>query len=190
MANHVCPWYLAYTFDNFTRKMIHPPEKVFGPYLSPAAKILDIGPGLGFSSISMARLIGSEGRVYAVDIQEKMLRRLEARAKKADMDSRIETRLCSRDSLGVDDLRGRMDFVNAFWMVHEVPDQEGLFRQIHDSLRNGGGVLISEPRFHVSDSFFKETVDMVEKIGFSISARPFIVFSRAVFMTKDEPGAA
>ena len=31
--HHICPWWLAYTFDNALRRLIHPPQKVLAPYV-------------------------------------------------------------------------------------------------------------------------------------------------------------
>ncbi|MFH1136416.1 MAG: methyltransferase domain-containing protein [Pseudomonadota bacterium] len=189
MADHVCPWYLAYTFDNIGRKLVHPPDRVFGPHLFQGATVLDVGPGLGFSSISMAGLIGPTGRVIAVDLQQKMLDRLNKRAEKAGVAARIETRRCGPASLGVDDLKGRVDFANAFWMVHEVPDQPGLLAQIHQALAGPGRLLLVEPRFHVSEGDFVKTIDLAREAGFTPDHRPAVTFSRAVLLKKDEAAA-
>jgi ubiquinone/menaquinone biosynthesis C-methylase UbiE len=79
---------------------------------------MDIGCGMGFCSIAMARMVGNEGKVISVDLQQKMLDVLLKRARKAGVAERIETHRCEADSLGVDTA---VDFVLAFMMVHEVP---------------------------------------------------------------------
>ena len=40
-ANHVCPWWLAYTFDNPVRKLFHQPSKIFGSYIEKGMKVVD-----------------------------------------------------------------------------------------------------------------------------------------------------
>ena len=32
-GEHVCPWWLAYTFDNPLRRLVHNPEKMLGKYI-------------------------------------------------------------------------------------------------------------------------------------------------------------
>jgi predicted O-methyltransferase YrrM len=67
---------------------------------------------MGYFTIDMARLAGAGGRVIAVDLQEQMLSRVRSRAKRADLDDRIETLRCETDSLGVASL---VDFALMFW---------------------------------------------------------------------------
>jgi cyclopropane fatty-acyl-phospholipid synthase-like methyltransferase len=38
---------------------------MLGPYVKPGMTVLDVGCGMGFFSIGMARMVGDEGRVIA-----------------------------------------------------------------------------------------------------------------------------
>lgn len=60
---HVCPWWLCFTFDNVFRKLFHDPEKILSPYVNEGDTALDIGPGMGYFSIPLARLVGSKARL-------------------------------------------------------------------------------------------------------------------------------
>jgi 2-polyprenyl-3-methyl-5-hydroxy-6-metoxy-1,4-benzoquinol methylase len=60
--------------------------------------------------------------MVAVDIQSKMLEVLRRRAQRAGLLDRLDTRLIKYNDLGIKDLKGKVDFVLAFAMVHEVPD--------------------------------------------------------------------
>ena len=57
----VCPWWLAYTFDNRLRRLLYKPEMVLKPYVNPGMTLLDLGCGMGFFSIAMASLAGDTG---------------------------------------------------------------------------------------------------------------------------------
>ena len=83
--------------------------------------VLEPGPGMGFFTLPMSRMVGSAGRIVAIDIQAKMLESLRRRAMKAGTLERIDTRLAQPGSLGIGDLNDRVDFVLAFFMVHEMP---------------------------------------------------------------------
>jgi hypothetical protein len=41
--DHVCPWWLAYSFDNRLRRWIHRPELLLGPYVRRGMTVLDLG---------------------------------------------------------------------------------------------------------------------------------------------------
>jgi 2-polyprenyl-3-methyl-5-hydroxy-6-metoxy-1,4-benzoquinol methylase len=144
--------------------------------------VLEIGPGMGFFSIPMARLVGENGRVVAVDIQEKMLRALERRATKSGVRERIGTRLCDTGSFGISDLAGQVDFALLFAVVHEVPDPERLWREVAGTLKKGALVLFSEPKRPVSEEEFRKSVDQSELSGLRIVRYPRIWKSRSVLL--------
>ena len=89
--NHVCPWWLAYTFDNPVRKLFHQPPKILGPYIKKGMRVMDVGCGMGFFSIGMAKMVGAEGKVFSIDLQQKMLEITLKRAKRAGLAERISS---------------------------------------------------------------------------------------------------
>jgi len=177
---HVCPWWCCYTFDNFLRKLFHDPEKILRPYVAVGNTVLDIGPGMGYFSIPLARMVGEEGKVIAVDVQPEMLKVLQKRAKKAGVEHQITPHLCKNDSLG---LNTRLDFILAFWMVHEVPDQLVFFKEIKSLLKPLGKFLLSEPILHVNQAMVEETIIKAESVGFVLKEKPKISLSRSALFT-------
>ncbi len=176
---HVCPWWLAYTFDNPIRKLFQEPRKMLGPYVKKGMHVMDVGCGMGFFSIGMAKLIGEEGRVFAIDLQPKMLETTAKRARRAGVDQRIEFHQCTPDKLGLD---AEVDFILTFYMVHEVNDQSDFFRQLQSCLRPGGRILIAEPKFHVSRAEFQKTTEIARSHGLQVCEQPSIRFSHAALL--------
>ena len=93
---HICPWWGGYFIDNPLRRLLHNPEKIVGPYVQPGMTVMDVGCGMGFFSIAMAKMVGDSGRVIAVDLQQKMLDVLRQRATKAGVADRIRLTSASR----------------------------------------------------------------------------------------------
>ncbi len=177
---HVCPWWGCFTFDNCLRKLFHNPERILRPYIPKGSTVLDIGPGMGYFSIPLARMVGETGKVIAADVQPEMLRALWMRAKRAGVEHQIITHLCKADSLG---LNTQVHFVLAFWMVHEVPNPFLLFKEIRSLLPLSGKLLLSEPILHVSQGMFEKTVKTAESCGLVLMEKPKISLSRsALFM--------
>jgi ubiquinone/menaquinone biosynthesis C-methylase UbiE len=145
MANHVCPWWLAYTFDNPLRRFFHDPEKIFFPHLKEGMTAVDFGCGMGYFSIAMAKIVGEAGRIIAVDLQQQMLDVMQRRAQKAGVAERITPVLCNSRETGV---TIPADFSLAFWMVHETPDAAIFLKQVHAILKNSGRLLLAEPKMH------------------------------------------
>ena len=142
--------------------------------------VMDFGCGMGLFTIAMARLVGENGRVIAVDLQQPMLEVLGKRAQKAGVLRCVTLRHCEADSIGVSD---SIDFALAFFSVHEVPDQRHLLAEIRDCLRDGGRLLIAEPIVHVPATAFQRTVSLAKEVGFTEKDRPGVRFSRAVLLS-------
>jgi ubiquinone/menaquinone biosynthesis C-methylase UbiE len=178
---HVCPWWGGYFIDNRFRRLLHNPQKIVGPYVKPGMTVMDVGCGMGFFSIAMAKIIGNRSLVIAVDLQQKMLDVLRKRAQRAGVADRIQLHICEQDRLGV---QTQADFALAFMMLHEVPDQRRLLTEIQSSLRPGGKLLVAEPRLHVSGKAFQQTVATAKESGFRPIGEPWVRGCRAVVFEK------
>lgn len=181
LKDEVCPWWLIWTFDNPLRKLIQKPDAILAGLIKPGDTAVDIGCGIGYFTIPIAIMAGARGKVIAVDLQDRMLAGMKKRAEKNGVAERITGLKCTPDSLGVKD---PADFVLAFYMVHEVPDQKKLFNQIVSFLKPGGRLLIVEPRMHVSEKAFDNTKNIADECGLTLKSYPAVKFSRAALFEK------
>lgn len=173
---HVCPWWLAYSFDNPLRLIFHRPDQILRPYLLEGMTAVDIGCGMGFFCIPMAVIVGEQGRVIAVDIQQKMLDVVAKRALARGVNKRISLHRCTSGSIGLD---CEADFVLTFWMAHEVPNIDQFMVQVLSLLKPGGKYLVAEPKMHVDSKGFEKISEAAASAGFQILSRPKIALSRA-----------
>lgn len=102
--------------------------QIVSPYVREGMTVLEPGPGMGFFTIPLARMVGDAGSVIAVDVQPKMIGALKRRAAKAGVRNRVDARVTSADTMGLDDVTGKVDFTLAFAVVHEFPDAQHFFR--------------------------------------------------------------
>ena len=179
--NRVCPVSIAGGLDNRLRRWIQNPRKILGPYVKEGMKVLDIGCGPGFFSIEMARLVGNSGKVIALDLQEGMLRKLSKKIQGTELEKRVTLHKCEKNSFGLSEF---FDFALAFYMVHEIPDQERFFNDIKKVLKPNGQVLIVEPPFHTSKKDFEETIRKAQDAGFSAIDRPKMFPNKAVVLLR------
>ena len=166
MAGRVCPPWIGYVLLNPIRKLFENPNKLFGEFVREGMVVLEPGCGMGFFTLPLARMVGPQGRVVAVEIQPKMLTVLKRRAQRAGLLERIELRHAEAGKLGLTDLAGKVDLSVALHMVHEVPDQGSFITQVRETLKPGGKLLIIEPKHHVSQDRFNETLAIAERHGF------------------------
>lgn len=183
MAEDVCPVWAGYWLACPIRKLWQNPENILSEYVKSGMTAVDLGSAMGFFTLPMARMVGDSGRVIAVDIQDKMLEKLQKRAKKKRLDSIIETHLAEDASLQLKQTVDRADFVLAFAVIHEVPDQERVFSELHAVLKKGGKLLFAEPGGHVSRESYDNSLQIAERVGFSIGRSLDIRGSNATELT-------
>jgi len=177
---YVCPAEFAGTLDNVIRRLVHKPKKILGPYISKGMTVLDLGCGPGYFTGELARLVGKEGTVIAADLQPKMLEKMTGKIRGTDLEKRVEAHLCQNDRVGISQ---KVDFVLAFWMIHEVPDKQGMFEELGSVLKPGGRIWIIEPKIHVTEKSFNKMITILESAGLEIIDRPKVPLSRTVLLT-------
>jgi precorrin-6B methylase 2 len=119
-----------------------PDDIVAALALTGGSRVADVGAGDGFFTIRLARAVGTEGRVLAVDIDQKVLERLKRL---------VET----HKLLNVDVIRGEptdpnlppgsLDAVLIVNAYHEMPEHASMLEQIRKALRATGRLVMVEP---------------------------------------------
>ncbi len=181
----VCPWWLGYFLVSPIRRWLgQDPVAILSPYIHEGMTALEPGPGMGFFTIPLAQMVGDTGRVIAVDLQPKMIKALKRRATKAGVANRVEGRVTSADTMGLDDIAGKVDFTLAFAVVHEFPDAQHFFNQIARASKSGSKVLLAEPRGHDKDAQFAAELNAAEKSGLQLASRPEIARSHGALLIK------
>jgi len=184
MPHRVCPWWLGYLLASPIRRLTQDPSKLVAPHVREGMTVLEPGPGMGFFTLELARRVGASGRVVAVDIQPKMLSVLERRARKAGLADRIDIRVAKPDSMPLEDLDGKADFVLAFAMVHELPDHARFFAQMAAALKPGASLFLVEPSGHVKPPEFDAELKVAANAGLALASRPTVGGSHAALLRK------
>ena len=180
-STRVCPVEKAGSLDTRIRRWFQNPRRILSPFIREGMTAVDLGCGPGFFTLDMVLLAGRSGRVIAVDLQEGMLEKVREKITGTELEERITLHKCRQETIGLDE---KIDFLLAFYLIHEVPDKEGLFREISSLLKPGGKMLIVEPPFHVSETAFKKTLDSAEKAGLRLLRRPKMFLQKTAVMEK------
>lgn len=184
MAQRVCPWWMGYLLASPIRRLIENPYKMLSGIVEPGLTVLDVGCAMGFFTLPVAKMVGSQGRVIAVDLQEAMLKSLRRRAGRAGLLDRIELRTCGDTDLGIDDLANQVDVALAIHLVHEVPDPTAFFAQLCPTIKSGGRLLLAEPKGHVTEDEYAETEKIAESAGLVSQSHPEFKRSLATLFQK------
>jgi ubiquinone/menaquinone biosynthesis C-methylase UbiE len=120
------------------------PEKALDALnLKPGMVVADIGAGVGYMSLRLARRVGPSGKVYANDLQPEMLDRLRQNAAQARITNVVTV-------LGdVSDPKlpaNTMDLVLLVDVYHEFSAPQKMLRKIRETLKPDGRLVLLEYR--------------------------------------------
>jgi ubiquinone/menaquinone biosynthesis C-methylase UbiE len=105
--------------------------------------VADVGAGTGYMTMRLAPLVGSEGRVYATDIQPAMLDIIRRKADAAKLTNVVIVQGTDRET-GLPP--GAIDLVLLVDVYHELSNPEAMLDGIRRALKPGGGLVLIEYR--------------------------------------------
>lgn len=105
--------------------------------------ICDMGCGNGFYSLALARMVGPEGKILAVDIQPEMLKLLEQRAAASNLKN-IE--LIQGELHDPKLPKGKVDMILLADVYHEFSHPEHMLKAMRESLKDDGVCVFLEFR--------------------------------------------
>ena len=106
--------------------------------------VADIGSGSGFMTVELARRVGEDGKVYAVDINPKMLKVVRKEAKNAKLGKVVETVLTGERT--VDLPAGSLDLAFICDTYHHFEYPQSTLASLYEAVKPGGQVVVVE--FH------------------------------------------
>ena len=183
MNTHVCSATHAGALDNGIRRFFHNPKRFLRGLIKEGDTVLDIGCGPGSFTIEMADMVGASGRVVAADLQSEMLSRVRAKAEKFGLSGQITFHKCQNDRIGFE---GKFSLILAFFMVHEVPDQDAFMSEVADLLEPGGFFYLVEPIFHASRRLMDVELALAEKYGMLVVEKRNVLFGKGYILAKKQ----
>jgi ubiquinone/menaquinone biosynthesis C-methylase UbiE len=111
-----------------------------------------------------------------------MLQKLRDKIQGTELEQRITLHKCEESRIGLSE---NVDFILAFYMVHERPDQEGLFNEMGAILKPNGQLFVVEPPFHVSKTGFEETITKAQEAGFKPVHRPKVFLGKTIILERE-----
>ena len=111
--------------------------------VKPGQTICDMGCGNGFYTLKLAEMVGEDGVILAVDIQQEMLRLLDVRAKDAGI-TNIE--LIHGSVVDPRLPEGEVDMILCVDVYHEFSHPEHMLRAMRAALKPDGRLVLAEFR--------------------------------------------
>ncbi|MFA9377617.1 MAG: class I SAM-dependent methyltransferase [Lachnotalea sp.] len=158
--------------DNPKRREMLPTNKVLSEIgLKAGDKFADIGCGIGYFSVPAAKVIGDEGKVYALDVEPQMIEALEEKIIENNL-SNIQTILSEGFDFKLESESSSYAFMCT--VLHEIEDKIKMINEAKRILVKEGKIVIIEwvkresdwgpPTSHRVDS--SEVAELFAECGF------------------------
>ena len=136
------PEFLTNVIDNPLRRRLQPPDQTAIRHgIKPGLTVLEVGPGKGNYTLASADRLGDQGRLVTIDIEPKIIQRLDVRLREEEIYN-IDARVANVYDLPYDD--GEFDLVYMIAVIGEIPDQIKALDEFHRVLKPGGQLVFSE----------------------------------------------
>jgi ubiquinone/menaquinone biosynthesis C-methylase UbiE len=127
-----------------TREQEEQPERMLDALKIPrGAVVADVGSGVGYTSLRIARRVGAEGTVFATDLQPEMLRVL-AHNMRAAGAANVKPILCTPTDPKLPE--GKVDLALMVDVYHECSAPAATLQGLRKALRPGGRLVLVEFR--------------------------------------------
>ncbi len=119
------------------------PESVADGFsITEGMSVVDFGCGAGYFTITLAERVGSEGKVYALDVQENALDSVRAKARAGGLDN-IETIRTNLEILGSSSLSdGSQDLVLMANILFQSSKRINIIEEGKRVLKSGGELIV------------------------------------------------
>ena len=160
LSKGVFPYRWAFTLLFPLRNIILSPRKLIERIeLKANYKVLELGPGPGYFSVSVSEIL-SNGKLVLADIQKEMLDYARKRLEKRKLNN-VEYYLCNGFSFDFDN--NSYDRIYMVTVIGEVENKDAYMEEFFRILKPGGVLSISELAGDPDKMSIRELRELVEK---------------------------
>lgn len=130
---------MAAIHDNRLRRVLDNPKRSLkSAGIQPGQHVLEVGCGPGFFTTAAAKLVGDEGRVYAIDLQPLAIETTKKKLHEAGVKN-VELRIADAPQTGLPS--ETIDLVFLFGVVHVLPI-DTVLPELYRILKPGGSIAV------------------------------------------------
>jgi ubiquinone/menaquinone biosynthesis C-methylase UbiE len=163
------PEFMAPVIDNPFRRRFQPPEAMpIRHALLPGMRVLEVGPGNGRYTLAAAHYLGPQGKLVAIDIEPRMIKRLNHRIG-LEGASNVVGQLANVYTLPFED--NTFDAAYMITVIGEIPEPIRAMQEFYRVLRPGGILAFSELFLDPDYPLARTLIRQAETAGFRLKAR-------------------
>jgi ubiquinone/menaquinone biosynthesis C-methylase UbiE len=168
-ASGLAFWMISLMHDNpLLPHLKNPYRSLEAAELKPGQKVMEVGCGPGFFTIPAAKIVGEKGLIYAIDVNQHAIKRVEEKMRKYGVGN-IKPILGNAANSGLQD--SSIDLAFIFGLRYIAGGLSNLISEMYRILRSGG-ILSFEKTTGSDDKLVKE----VERAGFAKTEKKGRIF--------------
>lgn len=139
------PSYTGWFLDSGFRRWMQPADKIIRRSgISEGMQVLELGCGSGAYTTFVARAVEPKGKVYALDIQRKMLDQLQRKLEKPENQDIHNVELVQASAYELPFADAFLDLVYMITVLQEIPDRHRALLEAHRVLKPSGILAVTE----------------------------------------------
>jgi ubiquinone/menaquinone biosynthesis C-methylase UbiE len=176
------PEFLANLIDNPLRRKIQPPSEMpIRHGIRPGMTVLEVGPGNGRYTIETVHRVGSAGKVVTVDIEPKMIERVQQRVQTEGI-TNLEAKVADVYHLPFPD--GMFDAIYMITVISEIPEPGKALQEFYRVLSPSGTLAFSELFTDPDYPLAQTLIRMASKANFRLQKKLGNFFSYTLVFEK------
>jgi len=163
------PQWMANLIDNPIRRKIQPPQETAIRHgIEAGMQVLDVGPGNGTYTLASARRVGPQGEVIAIDIEPKMVERVQRKIEAEGL-TNIKAQVADVYELPFEDRS--FDLVYMITVINEIPNIPAALAEFQRVLKPSGKLVFSELLFDPDYPLAASLIRKVQAQGFRLEEK-------------------
>ena len=126
---------ISFVHDTLYGIFVNPYKLLDAAGLKPGQKVLEVGCGPGFFTISAAKIVGAEGVVYALDVNPFAIEAVQRKVEKEGLDN-VKILFADAARTGLPD--ESVDLAFLFGIIHALEDVDAVMHEMHRVLKANG----------------------------------------------------
>lgn len=169
LVHFPAPPFIGRILDSNYRRRIQPPDKLIQRSgIKQGMQVLEVGCGSGAFTTFVARTVGEQGKVYALDIAPRMLKQLENKLARPENQDIKNVKLLQSSAYELPFDNNSLDLVYMITVLQEIPDRNRALQQAKRVLKSGGLLAVTE-LFPDPDYPWKSTtIKLGKQAGFAL----------------------
>lgn len=161
------PFFMGKYLDSNYRRIIQPPDKLIKRSgIKEGMKVLEVGCGSGTFTDYVARSLGGEGYVFALDIQPEMLDQLKKKLMRFENRNISNVFPITGDACNMSFKNNYFDLVFMVAVLQEIPENHKALIEIKRVLSPGGILAVTEFILDPDYPLKSTTIKQCENAGF------------------------